>query len=56
MSLFGECTIKNITAEYVEEQLALKEAADISVVDDIELSEDITEAAYIDALLEALED
>ncbi len=29
MSLFGECTLKNLTAEYVEEKMAL-EAADVS--------------------------
>lgn len=29
MSLFGECTLKNLTAEYVEEQMALN-APDIS--------------------------
>ena len=28
MSLFGICELKNLTAEYVEEQMALKEAAD----------------------------
>lgn len=53
MSLFGECTIKNITAEYVEEKLA-QEAADVSV-SDLDLDESFDEAVYIDNLLEALE-
>ena len=52
MSLFGECTLKNLTAEYVEEKLAM-EAADVSVTDDIDLA--VEESGYIDALLEALE-
>ena len=52
MSLFGECTLKNLTAEYVEEQMALKEAKDVSAGED-EISVD--EAAYIDFLLEALD-
>ena len=67
MSLFGECTLKNLTAEYVEEQMALKEAKDVSAGEDIEPVEEVKdvsagedeisvdEAAYIDFLLEALD-
>jgi hypothetical protein len=54
MSLFGENRFKNLTAEYVEEKLAL-EAKDVSVNDDFDV-ESVDEASYIDALLEALED
>lgn len=72
MSLFGENRFKNLTAEYVEEKLAL-EAKDVSVNDDaptpeaVEEAKDVSvnddfdiesvdEASYIDALLEALDD
>lgn len=56
MSLFGQCELKNLTAEYVEEQMAL-EAADVSIIDDlnIETAEAVDEAAYVDMLLEALD-
>ena len=52
MSLFGQCELKNLTAEYVEERMAL-EAADISVADDIE---SVDEAVYVEMLLEALDE
>lgn len=50
MSLFGLCEHKNLTAEYAEEMEL--EAADSSVIDDIDISLD---ESYSDALLEALE-
>lgn len=53
MSLFGQCELKNLTAEYVEERLAM-EASDISVNDDFDI-ESVDEAAYVDMLLEALD-
>ena len=55
MSLFGTCELKNLTAEYVEEKLAM-EAADVSVADiDMDNVDAVDEAAYIDLLLEALD-
>ena len=58
MSLFGICELKNLTAEYVEEKLAL-EAADaptdsLDIIDLDEALAEIDESAYIDSLLKIL--
>ncbi len=75
MSLFSTNRCKSLSAEYVEEQVKLQEAADVTEADDVKSVEeaeapDVTEAddfvnkseeeftneaAYIDALLEALD-
>lgn len=56
MSLFGTCELKNLTAEYVEERMAM-EAAEVSTIDDLNINETdvVDEAAYVDMLLEALD-
>lgn len=61
MSLFSTNRFKSLSAEYVEESLKVqKETAEVKeedkAVDNTECEECVDESAYIDTLLESLND